>query len=96
MLYKRSTIMCDDDYAYDWGHFIDIDDAPINKINQVSRKMVYNVDAYYTATTSFPWLSESYLMTLEIPQRNPINDSCLCSTIVTTFTLGSIMLCFLI
>jgi hypothetical protein len=89
MLYKRTTIMGDDD----WGHFIDIDDTTINKI---SHKMV---DAYYTTTTPFclyQWLSETYIMALEIPSKSIIKDSCICSTFVTTFTLGSIMLCFII
>ena len=87
MLYKRYTIVCDNDY--DWGHFVDIDDTPINTINQVSHKMV---DPYYTRTSTFKWLSETCLMALEIPR---IKDSCICSTFLTTFTLGSIMLCFI-
>jgi hypothetical protein len=95
MLYKRTTIMVDDD----WGHFIDIDDTPMNKINLGYHKMVYNVDPHYTTTNPYclyQMLSETYLMALEIPIRNTIKDSCICSTFVTTFTLGSIMLCFII
>ena len=83
MLYKRSTVLCDDD----WGHFIDVDDIPLK---QVSHKIV---ESYYTTTTPFQWLSETCLMAIEIPR---INDSCICSTFVTTFTLGSIMLCFIL
>ena len=83
MLYKRSTVMCDDD----WGHFIDMDDIPLK---QVSHKIV---EPYYTTTTTFLWLSETCLRALEIPR---INKSCICSTFVTTFTLGSIILCFII
>ena len=89
MLYQKSTIIRDDD----WGHFIDIDDM---QINQVSHKMVCTAEPYYTSTTSFQWLSETYIMSLEILKKNPIKDSCVCSTFVTTFTLGSIMLCFII
>ena len=91
MLYKSATILGDED----WGYFIDVDDTPINKI---SHKMV---DSYYTATTTTPfclyqWLSETYLIALEIPRKSTIKNSCICSTFVTTFTLGSIMLCFII
>ena len=89
MLYTRSITMCDDD----WGYFIDIDDT---QSNQVSHKMV---ESYYTKTTPYclyQWLSETYLRALDIPRRNTIKDSCVCSTFVTTFTLGSIMLCFII
>jgi hypothetical protein len=85
MLYKRSTVICDDD----WGHFIDIDDT---QINRVSHKIA---EPYYTTTTPFciyNLLSETYLMSLEIPR---IKDSCICSTFVTTLTIGSIMLCFI-
>ena len=69
MLYKRSPIMCDDD----WGHFIDMDDMQ-NK--QVSHKIV---EPHYTTTTTFC-----------------LYNSCICSTFVTTLTLGSIMLCFIL
>ena len=88
MLYKRTTIMCDDD----WGHFIDMDDM---QLNPVSHKIVYAGEPYYT-TPTYQWLSETYLMALEIPRRNVIKDSCVCSTFVTTLTVGSIMLCFII
>ena len=80
MLYKRA--MCDDD----WGHFIDMDDI---QSSQVCHK---NAEPHYTRTTTYQWLSETYLMSLEIPR---IKDSCICSTFVTTLTVGSIMLCFI-
>jgi hypothetical protein len=89
MLYKSATILGDED----WGYFIDVDDIPLK---QVSHKIV---EQYYTATTPFclyQWLSETYIMALEIPRKSTIKDSCICSTFVTTFTLGSIMLCFII
>ena len=91
MLYKRSTVMCDDD----WGHFIDMDDTPLNKKSRV----LYAGEPYHATTTSFciyNFLSETYLMACEIPIRTTINDSCICSAFVTTFTLGSIMLCFIL
>jgi hypothetical protein len=87
MLYKRYTIVCDNDY--DWGHFIDMDDMPINTSSQVCHKIA---KPPYTRTPTFQWLSETCLMALEIPR---IKDSCICSTLLTTLTVGSIMLCFI-
>jgi hypothetical protein len=86
------------DADYDWGHFIDIDDIPMNTSSLVSHQMVYNVDTCYTTTTNhclYQWLNETYRMAVEIPRKNTIKDSCICSTFVTTFTLGSIILCLI-
>ena len=83
MLYKRTTIVGDDD----WGHFIDMDDI---QIKQVSHKIV---EPYYTTTTTFQLMCETCLRAFEIPR---INNSCICSTFVTTCTLGTIMLCFIL
>ena len=87
MLYKRTSILVDDD----WGYFIDIDDI---QSSQVSNK----IEQYYTTTPYclYQWLSEKYIMTLDIPRKNPIKGSCICSTFVTTVTMGSIMVCFII
>lgn len=82
MLYKRPSVMCDDD----WGHFIDMDDIPLK---QVSHKIV---KPYYATTTPFNLISKTGLMVIEIPR---IKNSCICSAFVTTLTLGSIMLCFI-
>ena len=83
MLYKRSTVMCDDD----WGHFIDMDDIPLK---QVSHKIG---EPYYPTTTPFCLLSETCLEALVIPR---INNSCICSTFVTSLTMGSIILCLIL
>ena len=88
MLYKRTTLMCNDD----WGYFIDIDDTPINKINKGS----FNSESHNTTTSTFQWLNETYITSLEIPRKNIINTNCICSIFVTTFTLGSIVCCFVI
>jgi hypothetical protein len=87
MLYKRPTAICDDDY--DWGHFIDMDDMPINQSSQVCHKIT---ESHYTKTTTYQWLRETSLIALEIPI---IKDSCICSTLVTTLTVGSLMVCFI-
>jgi len=79
--------MCDADY--DWGHFIDMDDMPINTIGQVCHKISKTP---YTRRTTYQWLRETSLIALEIPI---INDSCICSTLVTTLTVGSLMVCFI-
>jgi len=87
MLYKNTTIMYDDDY--DWGHFIDMDDTPINLSSHVCHKIS---KPPYTRTTTYQWLRETSLIALEIPI---INDTCICSTLVTTLTVGSLMVCFI-
>jgi len=82
MLYKR--VIGDDD----WGQFIDIDDTPIHKSNHIPRNGI-------GPTYMYKLLSETCLIIIEIPRRNTIKDNCICSTIITAFTLGSVMLCFI-
>jgi len=81
MLYKRTDLMCDDD----WGHFIDMDDTPIHKSNYIPRNG--SGPSYM-----YKLLSETCLIIIEIPRRNTIKYNCICSTILT---VGSIMLCFI-
>jgi hypothetical protein len=81
MLYKRA--ICDDD----WGQFIDIDDTPIYK-SQIYKKGV-------GASYMYKWFNETYLIIIEIPRKYTIKYNCICSTIITTFTVGSVMLCFM-
>jgi len=81
MFYKRS--MGDDD----WGQFIDIDDTPIYKSPIYKKKI--------GPSYMYKLLSETCLVIIKIPIKSIIKDNCICSTIITAFTVGYFMLCFI-
>ena len=94
MLYKRSTIMVDND----WGQFIDIDDLSVYKGNTFTRQKIYYKVELYNNHNSLCRESD---FVKEIPKMihfeddpNPtwFDNIYVCSTIVTTFTACSIML----